>query len=79
MKSLCLVCGSTDFREGMTTQTFHTGDRIFVVENVPALLCERCGEPQLEAGVADRIRRLVHEPHEATRMIPAEVLEYKAA
>ena len=79
MKSLCLVCGCTDFRDGTVTQTLRAGDRIFVIENVPALVCVRCEEPQLEAGVADRIRRLVHEPHEATRTIPAEVLEYNAA
>ena len=79
MKSLCLVCGCTDFHDGTTIQTIHAGDRVFVIENVPALLCARCGEPQLDAGVADRIRRLVHEPHETTRTIPAEVLEYKAA
>lgn len=79
MKSLCLVCGGTDFREGTTTHTVRTGDRIVVVENVPALLCVRCEEPQLEAGVADRIRRLVHEPHEPARLIQAEVLEFKAA
>lgn len=79
MKSLCLVCGCTDFREGTITHTLRTGDHIFVVENVPALLCLRCEEPQLEAGVADALRRLVHGPHEASRTIQAEVLEYRAA
>jgi len=60
VKSLCLVCGCTDFREATITQTVRLGERVFTTERVPALLCERCEEPQLEAGVAESVRCLIH-------------------
>lgn len=78
MKSLCFACVCADFRAGTTPQALHAGGRVFVIEKVPSLLCLRCREPQLEAGVADRLRCLAGEQNDATLKIPVKVVEYQA-
>lgn len=50
-----------------------------LVEHIPALVCERCGEASFEAVVTEKIRQLVQEPHTPQRTIQAEVIDYDAA
>ena len=76
---ICDVCGSHGFRNETVSETFRIGDEVFVVEGVPAEVCERCGEATFSAAVAEQVRRLVREPHEAVRILRAEVLDFRAA
>jgi len=76
---MCEKCGRTTFRSEEVTKTFTVGDKLIVVEGIPAEICDNCGEASFSAGVAERLRRLVHEPHQPTRVIQAEVLQFHAA
>jgi HTH-type transcriptional regulator / antitoxin MqsA len=76
---ICIVCGCEEFRPERVTDTFHCDDRVYIVENIPADVCSRCGEPVFEARVADQVRQLINGPHQPTRVIKAEVLSYRAA
>ncbi|WP_159589696.1 type II toxin-antitoxin system MqsA family antitoxin [Chelativorans xinjiangense] len=40
----CPQCGSTALREEKVKSSFWHGDRLVVVEDIPALVCGRCGE-----------------------------------
>jgi YgiT-type zinc finger domain-containing protein len=75
---ICEVCGNDTFHSGKVNRTYTINDKLFVVEGIPAQICDRCGAASFRADVAEQVRRLVHEPHAAARIIQAEVLEYQA-
>lgn len=76
---ICENCGNQTFRPGTSDETFTVAGRLFVVEDIPAQICVRCGAPSFAADVAEKVRKLIHEPHQPARVIQAEVLEYHAA
>ena len=75
----CDVCGHTVFHSAQVSKTFTIEGKVMIVEGIPAELCDACGEASFNADVAERVRRLVHEPHQPTRVIEAEVLQFNAA
>ena len=75
----CEVCGHTGFHSAQVSKTFTIEGKVMVVEGIPAELCDGCGEANFSAEVAERVRRLVHEPHQPGRVIEAEVLRFDAA
>ena len=75
----CDVCGHGSFHSAHVTRSFTVDDKLYVVERIPAEICDRCGAPSFTAEIAERLRRLIHEPHEKGRIIPAEILEFHAA
>ncbi|WEX10807.1 type II toxin-antitoxin system MqsA family antitoxin [Chelativorans sp. AA-79] len=40
----CPQCGSTALREELVKSALWQGERLVVVENIPAVVCGRCGE-----------------------------------
>jgi YgiT-type zinc finger domain-containing protein len=40
----CPQCGSTRLRQDLVKSAIWQGERLVVVEGIPALLCEACGE-----------------------------------
>jgi YgiT-type zinc finger domain-containing protein len=61
------------------TKAFVLDHKPVVVEDIPALICERCGDTTFEATVSEQVRKLVREPHEPQRRVQAEVLQFRAA
>lgn len=70
----CVICKQGKFRPGTTTVTLSRGDTILVIKDVPAEVCDNCGEPCLHEVVTER---LLGEGEEATgRSVEMEVLRY---
>ena len=40
----CTVCHSGIYRQKLVLFSAHRGDRLIVVDDVPALVCETCGD-----------------------------------
>jgi YgiT-type zinc finger domain-containing protein len=76
---ICEVCGCDRFRTENVSDTFRVEDRVFVVEDIPAQVCERCGEATFAADVAEHVRQMIHGPHQPIRILSTEVLAYRAA
>jgi YgiT-type zinc finger domain-containing protein len=72
-------CGCEDFHAGHVDKTFEIDGKLYLVEGIPADVCERCGEPLFAHDVIERIRRMIRSPHEPKRTIQTEVLSYDAA
>jgi YgiT-type zinc finger domain-containing protein len=57
-QGVCAVCGGS-----LTATTIsheeRRGDRFFLFQNVPAQVCERCGEVWIEEKVLQEIDRLI--------------------
>jgi len=56
----CAHCGGSLIRQILTYQK-PWGDELYEFENVPALVCQQCGEVWLEAEVAQLIEKIIQE------------------
>lgn len=53
----CAFCRGGRLRPGHTTMTLERGTATVVVKDVPALVCDACGEAYLEADVTAQLFR----------------------
>lgn len=51
----CVICKTGQTHLGKTTVTLQRGEAVVVIRDVPAEICEDCGEFYLDAGVTRRI------------------------
>jgi hypothetical protein len=40
----CHVCGSSESHPEYVNEIFEIGNKFYLVENIPAIVCSRCGE-----------------------------------
>ena len=73
---LCNVCGSTEAKKELVTQIFDVNGKPVLVENIPALVCIRCGDATFGIEVGERIRKMTHGDSKPTKSIELEVFEY---
>jgi YgiT-type zinc finger domain-containing protein len=74
--ALCPVCESTDTRHAHVRSAFWHNDRLVVIEDVPALVCNVCGEQFYDDGTVrliDRMRQNGFPPEEAIRELQVPV------
>ncbi|MDQ6725314.1 MAG: type II toxin-antitoxin system MqsA family antitoxin [Actinomycetota bacterium] len=65
----CIVCRHGDTRPGTTTVTFHRDGRTLVVNEVPALVCENCGEAYVAGDVTEELLRIASEARQAQAIV----------
>lgn len=73
---LCPICKS-NMEKGTTELTFRRGKSVVIVEAVPALVCQQCGEASIENTVAQQAYYLAE--NEIKRGVSLEFLKFKAA
>jgi len=54
----CSVCKST-LKQKKITYTQELGGKVYVVSDVPALVCSQCGEQYLSPDTVDRIQEVI--------------------
>lgn len=69
----CHVCGHNAAKTEMVSEVFNLEGRRVLVENIPALVCEHCGEPAFSRETAERIRQLVHGAEHPVKTVPLDV------
>ena len=60
-KERCYFCGHGTLQGQRVTVDLRRGDRLIVIKNVPALVCDACGERQYSLEVSREIDRLLEE------------------
>jgi len=70
----CPFCKG-DMKEGKTSLPYEIGERLIVVRNVPALVCEQCGEVFIEMKVAKKVEKIVNSA--VTNGISLGFLDYR--
>jgi len=73
----CLACKNGTLKPGRTTVTVERDGTTIVVHNVPADVCETCGEDYLDAAIASSLETFLQEA--ARSGVRFEVREYQAA
>jgi YgiT-type zinc finger domain-containing protein len=54
----CQICKTGKLAPGMTTVTLSRGESTIVIKDVPAEICDNCGEYYLSEDVAAQVYRL---------------------
>jgi YgiT-type zinc finger domain-containing protein len=72
----CVICKQGQTHNGMTTVTLVRGQTTVVIKDVPAEVCENCGEYYLSEQVTDKVQDLAEQAVRHGAEI--EVLRYAA-
>ncbi len=72
----CVICKNGTMNDGHVTVTLQRGESILVIKNVPASVCENCGEYTLHEHVAERVMQIAEDS--VSKHVEIEVLNYAA-
>ncbi|PPK52384.1 type II toxin-antitoxin system MqsA family antitoxin [Marinobacter persicus] len=72
----CVICKQGETRPGTTTVTLTRGESTVVVKNVPADICENCGEYYLNEEISSQIMTMAEEAVRLNHEV--EVIQYAA-
>jgi YgiT-type zinc finger domain-containing protein len=76
MKCSVASCGG-EYEQKHVIHTVRSGDRVLVIDHVPAEVCSLCGDVLFTPQTVRQIERLVADPPETTHTVP--LLEYASA
>ena len=57
----CLVCKHNRFKKGTTVLPIEHGNAILLITDIPARVCENCGETYLDEETAQNVQDLANE------------------
>lgn len=72
----CGICGHSETRQGTTTVTLQRGGATIVFKDVPAEICENCGERYVSDSVTSRLLKEVEQA--AASGVQVEVRSFAA-
>ena len=72
----CTVCKFGETNNGLTMVTLHRGESVIIIKDVPAQICENCGEYYLSDDVSGQVMALAEEA--VKRNAEIEVLRFAA-
>ena len=72
----CHVCGSTNAHEELVSEIFQIDGKPVLVENIPAQVCERCGEEIFNKETVEKVRLLVHSRAKPIKSVQMDVFAY---
>jgi HTH-type transcriptional regulator / antitoxin MqsA len=75
----CDVCGSEESHTEYVSEIFNINGAFHLVENVPASVCDRCGEEVFSRETTERIRVMLHEENKPIRSVSLDVFSYGEA
>jgi YgiT-type zinc finger domain-containing protein len=65
----CIVCHNGETRAGTTTVTFHREGQTVVVNEVPAEVCENCGEAYVAEDVTAQVLEIAADARRARAQV----------
>ena len=72
----CVMCKGGGIAPGKTTVKVQRGETLVIIKDVPADVCQDCGEAYLDGNVARKIEQQVEEA--VARHTEIEILRYAA-
>jgi YgiT-type zinc finger domain-containing protein len=73
----CVICKTGHAEAGRATFTLDRDGRTYVLRDVPAAVCQQCGEPYFDAEVTKHVLAQIERASESG--IEVAVLTYQAA
>lgn len=75
----CDMCGADTVRVRQVTRSFGRGERLVVIENIPYVVCSRCGGRYFTASTMREIERLKTRKAAGVRRRSVPILSFGAA
>jgi HTH-type transcriptional regulator / antitoxin MqsA len=75
----CHVCGSEDYQTEHISEVFNIQGEFHLVENIPAMVCSRCGEEVFSRETTEHVRVMLHKENKPVRSISVGVFSYGEA
>ena len=75
----CIICHQGETRPGTTTVTFSRDGFTLVVRDVPAEVCENCGEAYVDESTTEELLRLARELRQPGTSVVVRDFEVAAA
>lgn len=75
----CSVCSMGEVTRRLVTYMYQDDGQYVVVENVPAEVCDRCGERLFDPDTVDRIQKLIWSKAKPKRIVSVPILDLAAA
>ena len=72
----CTNCGFDKSHELFVDEVFQINGRRVLVERIPAIICDRCGEKTFSRETTGKIRKLVHSSAQPVRAEELAVFEF---
>lgn len=72
----CVICKHGATHPGKTTVTLERGETIVIIKDVPAEICDNCGEYYLDEKTTDQVLRMAEEA--AQKNAEVEILRFAA-
>lgn len=72
----CVICKMGETRHGQVTVTLQRGELTVLIKNVPAQICENCGEYYLSDDITDQV--LKQAEASAAKNAEVEILRFAA-
>ena len=72
----CVICKQGQTNQGFTTVTLERGQTTVVIKDVPAAICENCGEYYLREDVTEKVQNMAEQAFQ--HGVEIEVLRYAA-
>lgn len=71
-----VICKNGTMQAGHVTVSLQRGESVIVIKNVPASVCENCGEYKLSEFVAAKVMQIAEES--VNKHVEIEVLQFAA-
>ncbi len=71
-----MICRNGQMTSGHVTVTLDKGETTVIFRNVPAFVCDMCGQSEVDDKVADRLLKRLQEA--AAKGTEIEILQYAA-
>ncbi|MEM6838940.1 MAG: YgiT-type zinc finger protein [Cyanobacteria bacterium P01_C01_bin.120] len=73
----CQVCHSEESHQELVNEIFNINGKFYLVENIPTLVCSRCGEEVFSRETTERIRAMLQSDTKPTKSISVDVFAYQ--
>lgn len=73
---ICTICKNGEMESGRVTVTLQRNESVIIIKNVPASVCENCGEYTLDESVTKEVMKLAERA--VANNAEVEVLQYAA-
>lgn len=72
----CHICGSNEIKQELVRETFDLEGKLVIVEDIPAQVCQRCGEITFSSKIAENIRLIIHGNKQPNKSIQVDVFAF---
>ena len=72
----CHNCGNNEFHIENVNQLLEINGKLFYIKEVPANICDRCGEKYFNPLTYDKIYEMIYNPNRNIIKVEADLLEF---